>query len=103
MIDFGKVALLCIVGLSISACGSDQQVEGAASLDNTIIPAKEGAPAIYQRLNQASSEPQNWLSHGRTYKEQRFSPLTQIDTNNIDDLGLDWFFDLDTQRGQEAA
>ena len=56
-----------------------------------------------QRLNQANSEPQNWLSHGRTYKEQRYSPLSQITTENIEGLGLDWFFDLDTQRGQEAT
>ena len=70
MIDLGKIALLSIVGLSISACGSDQQVEGAASLDNKIMLAKEGTPVIYQRLNQASSEPENWLNRGRTYAEE---------------------------------
>ena len=103
MIDIGKKVLLCILGLSIAACENDQQAEDAASLDNKVMTAKQGSPTIYKRLNQAASESHNWLSHGRTYKEQRFSPLKQIDTSNIDDLGLDWFFDLDTQRGQEAT
>src|SRR5215470_10055984 len=44
-----------------------------------------------------------WLTHGRTYDEQRFSPLEQINTNNVKNLGLAWFGDLDTARGQEAT
>src|ERR1700739_4672860 len=44
-----------------------------------------------------------WLTHGRTYDEQRFSPLAQIDTGNVKNLGLAWFADLDTARGQEAT
>ncbi len=103
MIDLGKKVFLCIVGLSLSACGGDQQGEDSTSPETKISSSKESSLAEYQRLNQAAAEPHNWLSHGRTYKEQRFSPLTQIDTTNIDNLGLDWFFDLDTQRGQEAT
>lgn len=45
----------------------------------------------------------SWLSHGRTYSEQRFMPLDQINLKNIEQLGLDWFFDLDTNRGVEAT
>jgi quinohemoprotein ethanol dehydrogenase len=55
------------------------------------------------RLTAADSEPGQWLSHGRTYGEQRFSPLAQIDTANVRDLELTWFADLDTRRGQEAT
>jgi quinohemoprotein ethanol dehydrogenase len=44
-----------------------------------------------------------WLTHGRTYDEQRFSPLEQINTSNVKSLGLAWFADLDTARGQEAT
>ena len=43
----------------------------------------------------------DWLTHGRTYDEQRFSPLDQINTGNVRNLGLAWFADLDTARGQE--
>ena len=45
----------------------------------------------------------NWLSWGRTYKEQRFSPLTEINESTVEDLGLAWYFDLDTFRGVEGT
>lgn len=55
------------------------------------------------RIVGADSEPQNWLSHGRTYSEQRFSPLDQIDDGNVGNLKLAWYLDLDTFRGQEGT
>jgi quinohemoprotein ethanol dehydrogenase len=55
------------------------------------------------RLTHANAEPGEWLSVGRTYDEQRFSPLTQINTGNVGQLGLAWFADFDTNRGQEAT
>lgn len=42
------------------------------------VRAQDGA-----RIAAADKEPQNWLSHGRTYSEQRFSPLARINTSNI--------------------
>ena len=33
-----------------------------------------------------------WLSHGRDYSEQRFSPLTTINASNVDQLDLAWSF-----------
>ena len=35
-------------------------------------------------------EPGSWLTYGQTYKEQRFSQLTQINTDTVDRLGLAW-------------
>ena len=55
------------------------------------------------RMNNADRDAANWLSYGRTYSEQRFSPLTKITSNNAKQLGLAWFADLDTNRGQEAT
>ncbi|HUJ94432.1 MAG TPA: PQQ-dependent dehydrogenase, methanol/ethanol family [Terriglobales bacterium] len=51
----------------------------------------------------ADEQPGNWLTYGRTYNEQRFSPLKEINDHNIKQLGLTWYFDLDTNRGQEAT
>jgi hypothetical protein len=52
----------------------------------------------------ADSAPGNWMSHGRTYDEQRFSPLKQITADNVSQLGLVWSYDLDTaHRGQEST
>ncbi|MBN8832240.1 MAG: PQQ-dependent dehydrogenase, methanol/ethanol family [Sphingomonadales bacterium] len=45
----------------------------------------------------------DWLSYGRTYDEQRYSPLTQINDTNVHRLGLAWYDDLQTYRGVEAT
>jgi alcohol dehydrogenase (cytochrome c)/quinohemoprotein ethanol dehydrogenase len=55
------------------------------------------------QLMNADSQSGNWLTYGRTYNEQRFSPLNQIEDHNAARLGLAWSFDLDTHRGQEAT
>lgn len=41
----------------------------------------------------------NWTSYGRTYSEQRFSPLEQINADNISQLGLIWSLDLPGENG----
>ena len=56
-----------------------------------------------ERIVNADKEPGNWMSYGRTYSEGRFSPLKQVNDQNVGGLGLAWYFDLDTQRGQEAT
>jgi len=63
------------------------------------------APAAVdeKRLVAADNEPGNWMSHGRTYSEQRFSPLKQVDVGNVSRLGLAWSVDLNTNKGQEAT
>ena len=45
----------------------------------------------------------DWLSYGRDYYEQRFSPLTEINDGNVDQLGLAWQFETATERGLEAT
>ena len=44
-----------------------------------------------------------WVSYGKGYNEQRFSPLNQINAGNVGQLGLAWFAQFDTDRGQEAT
>ena len=55
------------------------------------------------RLLHADDDPANWLTYGRTYTEQRFSPLKMVNDQNVDQLRLAWYVDLDTRRGQEAT
>lgn len=45
----------------------------------------------------------DWPLHGLTAQEQRFSSLSQINDNNIDQLGLAWSFDTEFNRGLEAT
>jgi hypothetical protein len=40
----------------------------------------------------------NWLSYGRTYSEQRFSPLDQVNRETVKRLGLSWFLELPEDR-----
>jgi quinohemoprotein ethanol dehydrogenase len=60
-------------------------------------------PVDGARIAHADAEPGNWLTYGRTYDEQRFSPLARINDKNAQKLGLAWFADLDTNRAQEAT
>ncbi|MGX7893941.1 PQQ-dependent dehydrogenase, methanol/ethanol family [Tsuneonella sp. HG222] len=45
----------------------------------------------------------DWPTTGRTYAEEHYSPLDQIDAANVGRLGLAWYADLETDRGQEAT
>ncbi len=64
-----------------------------------------GAGVDTKRLVAANS-PENagqWMSYGRDYSEQRFSPLKQIDASNAGQLGLAWFGDLYERGGSYEA
>ena len=50
-----------------------------------------------------NSSPNEWLLHGRTYAEERHSPLDQINTSNVDQIGLSWSFETGTNRGHETT
>jgi quinohemoprotein ethanol dehydrogenase len=55
------------------------------------------------RLRNADRDAANWLMYGRTYNEQRFSPLQQINEGTVKRLGLVWSRPLPTTRGVEAT
>ena len=56
-----------------------------------------------QRLADAAAEPGNWMSHGNTWREQRFSPLTAINDSNVDQLGISWFFETPFTNGLQGT
>ena len=60
-----------------------------------------------QRLLQAETQPENWMSLGRNFEQQQNSPLELINEGNVQQLGLAWEFTLPTRgripRGQEAT
>jgi quinohemoprotein ethanol dehydrogenase len=66
-------------------------------------PSLQAGPVDAARLRAAESDAANWLTDGRGYSAQRFSPLTQINEGNVGRLGLAWFAELDTLRGVEAT
>lgn len=51
----------------------------------------------------ADKTPGEWLSNGRTYSEQRFSPLASINASNVKNLGVAWEYRTYSVRGLEAT
>ena len=106
----GCVAGCALAGaLILAGCGGGSEPGKPAA-----TPAASGTPASAAastpranvdgaRLAAADADTQNWLTHGRTYSEQRFSPLKSIDEENVARLGLAWYYDLGTSRGVEAT
>jgi quinohemoprotein ethanol dehydrogenase len=74
---------------------------GLAALAALAVAGCRGGGVDQARIEKAA--PGEWLSYGRTYDEQRFSPLSQIDRQTVGKLGLAWWASFDTDRGQEAT
>ena len=85
---------VCIPLLFLAACadGSGDRDAGAGSIAVDDV-----------RLVAADQDDENWLTYGRTYKEQRHSPLTQVDEETVGSLGLAWYQDMGTTRGLEGT
>jgi quinohemoprotein ethanol dehydrogenase len=95
----GFCVIACLAALACFTRGGP-----ASKTELQKVRAGSGAASVdASRILNADEEPGNWLTYGRTYSEQRFSPLDQINDQNVKGLGLAWYFDLDTARGQEST
>ena len=83
---FSAAAFLAAV-VTMSACSGRHQIP---EVDDVALRA-------------AADAPDEWLTIGRDQAETRFSPLTQIDSNNVGRLGLAWSYDTQSLRGLEAT
>jgi len=83
--------VIFVWGLYFLGCGSPRLV----------LDQEARSPRADERLIEAN--PREWVTHGGTYAEQRYSPLDRIDTSNVDELGLAWSFDMVSDRGVEAT
>ena len=92
---------LCALGIGLTACG---QAPPSARIPDSGLARVHPAAVDAARLVAADAEPGNWMSPGRTYDEQHFSPLQKINAGNVKQLGLAWSYDLNTaHRGQEST
>ena len=48
------------------------------------------AQVTFDRILHANQEPQNWLTYGGSYANDRYSLLTQINRENVKNLQLKW-------------
>lgn len=102
----GMVSALIILSAWLFLRADEPGLESQPTLTETDITTRiKSATATVDgaRITGADSEQHNWLAHGRTYDEQRFSPLHQVNADNVDELGLAWYFDTETDRGLEAS
>lgn len=78
-------------------------VLAGASIPEAPAAEHPAADVDAQRLDAAASDTDNWMSHGRTYAEDRFSPLADINDKNVQSLGLAWYWESDSTVGTEAT
>jgi len=68
----------------------------------TACASLQPGPVDDRRLAAAHEAEEEWLMTGGGRDEQHFSPLAQINDTNVSALSPAWFFDYDTNRGQEG-
>jgi PQQ-dependent dehydrogenase (methanol/ethanol family) len=83
----GKLALALVLTAGLAAC--QKPAPKAGNVDGARIAAAD-----------TNAE---WVSYGKGYSEQRFSPLDKVNASNVGQLGLAWYAQFDTDRGQEAT
>ena len=59
-----------------------------------LAAAAIAAPATAFQAPRATSTESSWLHHGRDAAETRYSPLDQINADNVDRLGLAWRWEI---------
>ncbi len=96
---------ITLLALTLLLSGCDQGVHSPPSgpMGQAAQPLSGVADVSAERIVAADQEPGNWLSHGRTYDEQRFSPLNKIKRENVSRLGLAWESSVASVRGLEAT
>ncbi|HEY0692806.1 MAG TPA: PQQ-binding-like beta-propeller repeat protein, partial [Kribbella sp.] len=84
---------------------SIEYVDAGEAVDQSILsgktPGGEIAPPVvsdvtYERILDARSEPENWLTYYGAYDGQRYSSLDQINTENVKRIGPAWVFQAGT-------
>ena len=83
----------------------------ALCLGAATVPAQQPAAAraaAVQQVDQAfiranAAKTPDWPTIGVDYAETRYSRLSQIDTGNVNKLGLAWSYNLESTRGVEAT
>ncbi|MCQ9374606.1 PQQ-dependent dehydrogenase, methanol/ethanol family [Methyloversatilis sp. XJ19-13] len=70
-----------------------------------ILPAAPGlaAGSVDDAALKDMKQSENWLSYGRNYSMQRYSPLEQINAGNAGKLGLEWSMALPDDRSLLAT
>lgn len=90
--------LFLAIGLAIviTNCKTEDPAPGTTQHIQSVTAAVNDAALI-------ESNPNDWLTYGGDYYEDRYSPLEEINKETVKDLGLAWSLDLGVKRGIEAT
>jgi alcohol dehydrogenase (cytochrome c) len=76
---------------------------GGVAFALATLAASHGASVADEALDRAVRNDSNWAMYGRTYDNTRFSPLKQINDQNVGQLKLVYAFQLGALRSNEAT
>ncbi|MBL4819460.1 MAG: PQQ-dependent dehydrogenase, methanol/ethanol family [Gammaproteobacteria bacterium] len=80
-----RLLTLLLISLATVALAQDLN-------DAPVTPAF--SPVTWDRLVNASDEPENWLTYSGTQNSQRYTRLDQVDISNVTDLELKWSYQI---------
>src|ERR1700681_1104458 len=86
-----EVALVGGTGATAPKGASTNEIVRAAAPKNHVyakVPAGANVAVSDAMMTGAASDRANWVLTGRTYDNQRYSPLTQVDASNVTSLHL---------------
>ena len=91
-------AVALLLTACMAGCSGDQSAPAPKVAVRPALTVTGTAIGLFQQ------QPSEWLSTGRTYSEQHYSPLEQITPANVAKLGVAWEADLASPRfGIEAT
>ena len=96
-----RLCALTVCLTHLVGCGSSEEGNAGAATATSTASANAASAINGETIMQGEAE--NWLSNGRTYDEQRHSPLDQINLGTVDELGLAWYWNTGTKRGLEST
>ncbi len=109
----GQVLRVAVVLAAAFALGCGSESEQPEKAPRSSAPAASpasggGLPSESEvvddaRLRGADADVGDWLTTGRTYGEQRYSPLDQVNADNVARLHEVWSFETGLDRGHEAT
>jgi quinohemoprotein ethanol dehydrogenase len=95
--EYLSLLIVTILSIILTGCGNKPAPASEAHIKNVTSSIDDAF------LANANDSPDNWVTYGKNYAEDRFSPLNEINKDNIGKLGLAWSLNLGTTRGIEAT
>lgn len=97
-----RLRAAALLASAVGACSVSGCERAAPPPVRTVAAARSGALDA-ARLAQAASEPDQWFTTGRDGAGTYYSPLADINADNVARLGFAWQYSVGTRRGLEAT